>query len=237
MKDKLFNILKLVISLLLFFSISTITSFILDIFNIDINNLSNKSMVLYQLILSLFMFIILFIIYRKTIKEDYKKLKKTIGSNIKYIIKVFLIFIVVKYIVSLITVLIATLLKIDMNSITSTNQELIEKFVKSAPLLMAISTAVLAPFYEETLFRLGFKKVLNKGVLFVLVSGFVFGLLHVFPLSEGVTMTMGIIQSISYITMGIFLAYIYNKSDNIFISIGVHFLNNLLSVLTMINLM
>ena len=32
-------------------------------------------------------------------------------------------------------------------------------------------------------------------------------------------------------------AHIYNKTDNIFLSVGVHFLNNFLSVLTMINML
>ena len=77
----------------------------------------------------------------------------------------------------------------------------------------------------------------NWGILFVLVSGFTFGLMHVFPLNEGVDLLLGLIQSISYVTMGLFLAYYYQKTNNIFSSIGLHFLNNFLSVLIMINMM
>ena len=237
MKEKIYNILKLSISLLLFFSINIIISFILKSINIDIKSLSSKFQVIYQLIISIIMFILVFILYFKTIKKDYKELKKHIGKNIKDIIKLFLIFMIVKYIVSFITILLMTILKLDIESVTSVNQTLIENYVKTAPILMVITTSILAPIYEEILFRLGFKKVFNKGLLFVLISGFVFGLLHVFPLTEGVSLTLGIVQSISYVTMGIFLAYIYNKTNNIFISIGVHFLNNFISILTMINMM
>lgn len=237
MRDKIFNTLKLIISLLLFFSISVISIFILKLFNIDVNKFNNNMMVIYQLIVSLVMFVVLFIIYYKNIKEDYKKFKENISSNIKKIIKLFLIFIIIKYIVSFITILIMTILKIDANSISSINQSMIEGYVKSAPILMVINTVILAPMYEEILFRLGFKKVLNKGILFVIISGFIFGILHVFPLSEGVSLMLGIVQSISYVTMGIVLANIYNKTDNIFISIGVHFLNNLISILTIINIL
>ena len=84
---------------------------------------------------------------------------------------------------------------------------------------------------------MGFKKVIKNKILFVLISGFIFGIMHIFPLSDGVDLTLGIMQSITYVTMGIFLAYSYQKTNNIFTSIGIHFLNNFLSVLVMINMM
>lgn len=237
MREKIFSILKLFVSLLLFFCVGIISTFILKLFGINIDNLSSKYLVIYQSIISLLMFIILFILYRKEIKEDFKKFIKNIGSNIISIIKLFIIFMIVKYIVSFISILIISLLGMDIESITSVNQNIIIDYVKVSPILMVVTTSIFAPLYEETLFRLGFKKVLNKGILFIIISGLVFGLLHIFPLEDGVTLTLGIIQSISYVTMGIFLSYVYNKTDNIFISIGIHFLNNFISILTMINMM
>lgn len=43
-----------------------------------------------------------------------------------------------------------------------------------------------------------------------------------------------IINSISYIAMGMYLAYIYIKENNIFINIGVHSLNNILSMIALL---
>lgn len=43
-----------------------------------------------------------------------------------------------------------------------------------------------------------------------------------------------IINSISYIAMGMYLAYIYTKENNIFINIGVHSLNNILSMIALL---
>ena len=57
------------------------------------------------------------------------------------------------------------------------------------------------------------------------------------PLDEGVTLSLGIIQSISYVTMGMLFSYIYYKTDNIFISVGLHILNNLLSVIAIIGML
>jgi len=181
--------------------------------------------------------VLLFIIYYKDIKKDFLIFNKNKKDKIVLIIKLFLLFIVVKYAVGLITAIIMMMLKLDTNTITSVNQELIETYIKRAPLLMAISTSLLAPIYEELLFRLGFKKVFGNNMLFVLISGTLFGLLHVFPLEEGISLTLGIVQSISYVSMGIFLAFVYKKYNNIYYSIGIHFLNNFISILTMINML
>ena len=237
MKNKIINIIKLLLCLICFFTIGTIFSFMFKLLGISIDDISNKGMVYYQIVLSIIITLVSYIVYKDKLKDDYIKFKKNIGFNIKTIFKLFIIFMIVKYIVSFITILIITLLKYDMSLATSVNQDMIEDFVKVSPLLMVISTAFFAPFYEEVIFRLGFKKVLNKGIFFVLVSGILFGVLHVFPLEEGIPLLLGVIQSISYVTMGLFLAYSYNKYDNIFISIGIHFLNNFISILTMINML
>ena len=235
MKDKLFNILKLLLSILLFFIVSTFTKILLDIFYINVD--SEMRLILLQFISSIIIFILLSIIYYRDIKKDFNLFNKNKKDKIILIIKLFLIFIVVKYAVSLITAIIMIVLKLDMSNITSVNQEIIETYIKKAPFLMAISTSLFAPIYEELLFRLGFKKVFGNNMLFVLISGTLFGLLHVFPLEEGISLTLGIVQSISYVSMGIFLAYVYKKYNNIYYSIGIHFLNNFISILTMINML
>lgn len=237
MKEKIYNLLKLLLCFILFFCIGDVFSYVLGIFDIDVTKFSNKTLVIYQFIMSFIIFIVLFFTYKKIIKKDYESFRKEKNKNITYIIKMFVIFMIVKYLVSFISVLIMTLLNFDTSSMTSVNQNLIESYVKSSPILMLISTAILAPFYEEVLFRLGFKKVIKSKYVFVILSGMIFGLMHVFPLEEGIPLMLGIMQSITYVTMGMFLSYVYYKTDNIFISIGIHFLNNLLSVLAMINML
>ena len=236
MRKNIYFILKLLLCFILFFCIGDISTYVLKIFDINIDTLNDKALVIYQFVMSLIMFVVLFIIYNKSVKEDFINFKIDINKNITYIVKMFVIFMMVKYIVSFISVLIMTMLNFDTSSMTSVNQNLIETYVKASPLLMVISTAILAPFYEEVLFRLGINKVLKNKYLFIIISGMIFGFMHVFPLDDGVTLALGMMQSINYVTMGIFLSYTYYKTDNIFISIGIHFLNNLLSVLAMINM-
>ena len=237
MREKLYMILKLLLCFLLFFSVGNIVTYILNLFNINIELLSNKWLVVYQFVVSFIMFVALFLAYNKSVKKDLKDFKKEKNKNITYIVKMFILFMIVKYIVSFISVLIMTLLKYDTNAMTSVNQNLIETYIKTSPFLMLVSTAFFAPFYEEVLFRMGMKKVFKNKYIFIILSGMIFGLMHIFPLEEGISLGLGIMQSITYVTMGIFLSYTYYKTDNIFISIGIHFLNNFLSVLVMINML
>lgn len=236
MRDRLYNILKLVLCLLFFFFIGNILKFTLNIFGINVDNLSVLKEALFQTIASFIMCIVLFLLYRKRVIKDFKEFINKFGKNIVYVIKMFILFMIVKYVVSFISVFIMILLGFDTSSMTSVNQNLIESYIKTAPILMFLTTSIFAPFYEEILFRLGFKKVFKNKWLFIIISGSLFGLMHVFPLSDGVELLLGITQSISYVTMGIFLSLIYYKTDNIFMSIGVHFLNNFISIITMINM-
>ena len=238
MMDKKFkDIFKLVICLICFFGSGYLLRFILKLVGISINKLNIGWMMFIELILALLISGVVVVIYFKDLKNDYKDFKKKLDKNITYIIKMFIIFMLVKYAVSVLSALIIMVLGYDIESITSVNQSTIENYVKMYPWLMVFTTSVLAPLYEETLFRLGFKKVFKNKILFVLISGFVFGIMHIFPLRDDVDLMLGLTQSISYVTMGIFLAYSYQRTNNIFTSIGIHFLNNFLSVLIMINMM
>lgn len=234
---KLKDIIKLLCCLICFFGSGYLVKFILKLFGINTGELSITWTMMLEMVLALIISSIVIVIYYKDVKKDFKEFKKRLDKNITYIIKMFLIFMIVKYVVSFVSTLIMMGLGYESEAITSVNQSTIEGFVKSFPWIMVFTTSVLAPLYEETLFRLGFKKVIKNKILFVLISGFIFGIMHIFPLSDGVDLTLGIMQSITYVTMGIFLAYSYQKTNNIFTSIGIHFLNNFLSVLVMINMM
>jgi len=237
MKERVINVIKLLISFLIFFNIGYILLFILGLFNKNMNNIGDKTLVLLEFIISLIIFIISLLLYYKEFKKDYKEFKKNIENKIWYILKMFVVFMVVKYIVSFMSLLILELLGMDIESLSSVNQNTINEYAKINPILVALIASFIGPIYEEIIFRLGIKKVVRNKYLFIVFSGLIFGLLHIFPLDENISLTLGLIQSISYVTMGIFLAYIYEKKKNIFYSIGLHILNNLLGILSIIGMM
>lgn len=87
---------------------------------------------------------------------------------------------------------------------------------------------VFTPIVEEIVFRkiiCGFFERKIGKIWAILLSGAIFGLMHVVAYGD-------FVQSIPYITMGAVFGYIYFRSEkNIYVTIGVHFLNNLISYL------
>ena len=71
MKDRLVYAIKLIIGLVSFFSIGIITRFILSLFNINMSTLSDKNLLIIEVVISIIMFIILLLLYYKEIKEDF----------------------------------------------------------------------------------------------------------------------------------------------------------------------
>lgn len=234
MTEKLYNIFKLLICFMFFMVIGKVVGLFFSIFNIT--ELSIKMKTIIQCICSLLILILVISIYFSKFKNDYLEFKKDLKKNIMNIIKIFFIFMIIKYLIGIITSIIVFICGFDITSISSNNQDLANEYIKVSPILMFISAVLLGPIYEEGIFRLGMKKVIYNKWLFIIISGALFGLMHIFPLSDGTTLALGIIQSISYVTMGIFFSFTYYKNDNIYITIGVHFLNNLLSVLAIMTL-
>ena len=96
------------------------------------------------------------------------------------------------------------------------------------PLYMCFSSVIMAPFIEEITFRKTFRNIISNGYLFIIVSGFIFGLVHISNVGNTLEEFLMIIP---YILMGISLSYIYYKSDNIFTTIIIHSIHNLILLL------
>ncbi len=117
----------------------------------------------------------------------------------------------------------------------SANQQALEDMINIAPLTVVFAAVFFAPIVEELVFRGGIYKLLeNKwsSKVAILGSGAIFGLLHVvMGLLAGDLYEL--IYFINYFAMGCAFGFLYYKTKNIYICIGVHFLNNLVGVLLM----
>lgn len=72
-------------------------------------------------------------------------------------------------------------------------------------------------------------------VLILLISGFIYYFEYGNLLVKIMSLNINeIINGISYIALGIYLAYLYVREDNIYINIGVHALNNIISMMALI---
>ena len=103
------------------------------------------------------------------------------------------------------------------------NEEAVRNIFGQTPIYMFISAVFIAPLIEELIFRQGIRNIFSNDKVFIVVSGIVFGGLHVF---SSATNWMDLLYLIPYCTPGFIFAYILSKTDNVLVPMGLHFLHN-----------
>lgn len=178
-----------------------------------------------------FSFIVYIIIFLTSILSFKKRLKRDF-SVFKEYFKEYFVLVLKTWGKALILMAIISLLIRSFTGITtSTNQELINQMFKKIPLFTILLTVIYAPISEELLFRGCFKEVFKNKILFILLSGFVFGLMHVI---DDYSSVKELLYILVYGSLGSFLAAIYYKTNNIFANITFHFMQNTLSMLLLL---
>mgnify|MGYP002528325337 FL=1 len=220
MKEKTINVVKCIFLFLLFFTISAIPVLI---FRIDINKFNDLDKVIYSLSCSLLFLSIIMLCYRKTLIKDFKPYFKNFGRNFENSFKYYLVGVGVMIFSNLIITL---LFQGDL----STNETTVRSYINASPLLMAIDISFYAPLAEELLFRKSVRDVVKNKWLYIFISGFIFGGMHVIG-TEGL---IGLLYLIPYCSLGFTFAYIYAKTDNIYSSIMLHFMHNTLTLILLL---
>ena len=229
-QNKYINIIKLVLSLFLFFFttrfIFLIASLIIKGFNIDIND-DNVYVVSYiiQFIGESILVLLLILLYKKDFFEDFKKFKKNFWEISDKVISYWTIGLVV---MAVSNILIGILTPVK----EAANEQGVQEIIKTVPVIAVFLTTFLAPFAEELTFRKAFKDVFKERSLFITISGVVFGALHV--VLTGSNDIYQYLYLIPYSALGIAFAAICYDTDNIWSSIFAHFLHN--GILTIISI-
>lgn len=222
MKNKIINkILMILKSITIILLLLLSSSILFSILGINPNNISDKTYTLYLALSELLLMIILFIIYRKTIIEDFKKFKKDINGNLELAFRYWTI----GFSIMLISNLFISLI---LGKTISGNEEIVRNYIDSSPLLMAISTVIFAPINEELTFRKSLRDALKNKWVYALTSGIIFGGLHVISY---INVPSDLIYLLPYSSLGIAFALLYYKTNNIFSSISTHTMHNLLSII------
>jgi len=112
------------------------------------------------------------------------------------------------------------LLNMQGHTTTANDSTLIKLFSGVSPVLVVLLLGIAAPLMEEIVFRGGIIGYLveNNALLAILISSFLFGIIH------GPT---NFISFGMYFFMGIILSVSYYKTKDLRVSISIHFLNNL----------
>lgn len=201
--------------ILLLFS-SAIPSAILMILNIDANSLSNTTLIIISFINDILLILLLVLIYRKTIKSDLLEIKKNFVEITKIAFKYYLVGIILMITSNY-------LIGILMNGQISANEESVRSFIDKAPLYMAFQLAIYAPLTEELIFRRSIRDITKNKYIYILLSGFIFGMLHVIT---SISSPIDFIYLIPYCSFGFAFAALYIKTDNIFSTIIIHAFHN-----------
>ena len=103
------------------------------------------------------------------------------------------------------------------------NENTIRELIGLYPLYMFFSVSIEAPFVEELIFRQSIKNIFHNKWLFIIISGLLFGSMHVFGDFKNIT---DLLYIIPYSTPGIIFAYMLEDSDNIYVPMSFHFIHN-----------
>ena len=112
----------------------------------------------------------------------------------------------------------------------SVNEEGVQEMIKTSKYLSIIAIGIIGPIIEELVFRKNFRDLFKNNFLFILMSGLVFGSLHVILSLSSLS---DLFLIIPYSSLGIAFAYMYVKTNCIYTSMIMHIFHN--TVLTAIS--
>lgn len=219
MKIKIKEIIKFILIFLLYLLYSDIIIIILTKLGVNIKVLPNNLKIAIMFLINLSLMIMLFIFYSKSIKENLKDLKLNFKSYIKNNFKY--------YVIGLLIMIISNIIISFFVEGNSTNETLIREYINIMPIYMIFSSCIYAPFTEEMVFRKSLRNCFNNKVLYILLSGLIFGSMHLLSASNLVELVF----LIPYSSLGCVFAYMYYKTNNIFVPMTFHMVHNTIIVI------
>lgn len=178
--------------------------------------LSEEISVILSIIIEILTLAVILLLFNKRIKENYINLKKNHKKYFSKYFKFYLIGLAVMYISNAILIF-------GLNGGLAGNEESIRSILLVHPIYVYISAVLIAPSVEELVFRGAIKNIIPNSILYILCSGLIFGGMH---LVGNVTSIIDLLYIIPYSSLGIAFAYIYSKTDNIFVTMMLHTMHN-----------
>ena len=226
MKDSIIKLKKYTNAFII--GISTIFIYIIEPFlkivtllleKININDLTTTAKITYLILFEIMITSIITLINNKKLIKDFKKFK----NNWKIYLEKYLPY----YILSLVIMIISNIIINRLTGSIAGNEQAIQESLIKYPIYIFIQAAFIAPFIEEMVFRQSIRNIITDNTTFIIISGLIFGGLHVIGNIHSI---FDILYIIPYGTPGIVFAYILTKEDNIYIPISIHFIHNFLLI-------
>ena len=205
----------------------------MELFHFNINNLSPGMKILYSFVCDLGYMIIIFLIYKDKIIKEFKEYFNNFKDNFKSSLRCYIVGFMIMVISN-------SLINIFFAGASANNEETVRILIQAYPLYMIFSVAIYAPLVEETIFRRTFKDIFKPfdnskyiKYLYVGLSGLIFGAMHILGQSSS---SIDYLYVIPYASLGCAFAWLYYKTDNLFSTIILHSLHNLVAVILFLGL-
>ncbi len=108
------------------------------------------------------------------------------------------------------------------------NEESVQTLIKEVPIVALILTTICAPIVEEMIFRKYLQDCVDHKVLYMILSGLIFGFIH----TQIDVNILELLLIIPYGALGFMFAKTINETDNIYTTIMLHMFHN--GVLTLL---
>ena len=188
----------------------------------DIENLTTLQAIYFLLAKYLVLIIIFIIVYRKYLKEKWIDFKKNIKTYFEISFK--------NWLIGFIIMITSNIIISRFISGLGQNESSVQLLIQKMPLIAFLITTLLAPFIEEMVFRKSLQDCFNDKTIYMIMSGLLFGLVHVM----GTNNVYEYLLIIPYGALGFMFAKTINETDNIYSTILMHMLHNgVLTILAM----
>lgn len=184
--------------------------------NIDTNTLPRVVSICYSIFYQLLMLLFVSLLFWKELKESWKDLKYHHKEYFQKYFKYWFLMLGLMMISNL-------MIQIVLPDSIAGNEETIRELFQVSPIYIFVASVLIAPFLEEFVFRLGIRKLIKNDTLFIILSGLIFGALHIVG---NVEVPLDCLYLIPYSIPGFIFAYILTKTDNIFTTAFLHMFHN-----------
>ncbi len=220
MKEKIIKIYNdnklvfdIVICLLCIISLFVVPSF----FAVLINYVINSEMVS-SILSDIIYTILLLLIFKDSLIKEFKIFKKSLKKSLSIGTKYYIIGICFMIAINLV-------ITFKLGAI-STNESLVREYIVKYSIYALISVMVIAPLTEELIFRKSIMNTTKNKYIGTIISGLIFGLVHVISYIES---PIDLVYILPYAALGCSFAYMDYECKSIYPSILFHSFHNTLS--------
>ena len=182
----------------------------------NITNLDETLLVIIDVGISTVYLFFMYYIYQNDIKDNLKKLKTNYRTYLEVAVPSYIIGFIGMALINLFIIIV-------LKGQEAGNEVEINKLLVNYPLYVLFLASIFAPIVEELIFRKTLSKLVKNKYLFIVLSGSIFGLLHVIGSYNNL---YDLLYILSYGSLGYAFAYIYKKTNNITVPILLHFVHN-----------